>query len=75
MDGMEILVEEQPEYLDKRWDKKALYLLAYLIKFGKLRDFKKDYDKLSKDETIYAGNTLTPSDITRTHKLFGKDKK
>jgi hypothetical protein len=74
MDGMEILVEEQPEYLNKHWDKKALYLLAYLIKFGGMKDFKKDYEKLSKDETIYAGNTLTPSDITRTHKLFGKEK-
>lgn len=75
MDGMETIIECEPKYLQEHWDRRMLYLLAYLIKFGELKDFKEDYTKLSEDNTIYAGSSLTQSDITRTHKLLGKDKK
>ena len=53
---------------------KFTYLIAYLVKYDKVKNYKKYYGKLAKDNSIYSGSKLTQSDITRTHKLFGKER-
>lgn len=62
-----------PEYLDKPWDKMLTYMVCYEGKFGSIKNLKKDMDKVIKDGNIYLSPSLTKADVTRTHKLLGKE--
>lgn len=61
------------EYLTTAWEKKFIYAFVYVNKYGSLDELLKDYKKIAKDESIYSGPSLTSADITRTHKLLGKE--
>ena len=73
--AFETLDDMDPKINQTKWDKKFTFLIAYLIKYDDVKNYKKYYEKLKKDENIYKGTKLAQSDITWTHKLFGKDRK
>ena len=71
VNGIDRLVSMDPGIIDDKWDKRFTYLIAFLIRYDDVKHYKKYYSILAKDDSIYSGNKLTQSDITRTFKLFG----
>ena len=73
MNAIEDFTDLYPEYLDKPWSKHLTYMVCYEDKYGNIKDLKKDLDKVIKDGQIYQLSNLTKADVTRTHKLLGKE--
>ena len=73
MNAIEYFTDIAPEYLEKPWDKKITYMVCYEDKFGDIKNIKKDLAKVEKDSSIYSLTNLTKADVTRTHKLLGKE--
>lgn len=69
--------DDNPDYLNKPWPKKFIYTFIYDTKYGTdnevNEDILADYEKISADDSIYAGPSLSKADITRTHKLLGRE--
>jgi len=73
MSAMEWYVDRNPEYVNKSWEKKLIYMVAYEDRYGDLKDITKDYLKVKESDDIYASPNLIQMDITRTHKLLRKE--
>ena len=73
METVERYTDLYPEYLEKPWDKLMTYMVCYEGKYGSIKNIKKDLEKVRKASNIYAMSTLTKADVTRTHKLLGKE--
>lgn len=73
MSAIEWYTDKNPEYLNKPWDKKLIYMVAYEDRYGELNDIAKDYLKVKAESDIYANPNLIQLDITRTHKLLRKE--
>ena len=73
MNTIEQLTDISPEYLEKPWDKFVTYMVCYEDKFGNIKNLKKDLAKVRSDSNIYQNTNLTKADVTRTHKLLGKE--
>lgn len=65
--------EEYPEYLEKPWDKITTFMLCYEEIFGDLSNIQEDIKKVREDGSIYHLPNLTKADVTRTHKLLGRE--
>ena len=65
--------DEYPEYLEKPWDKITTYMLCYEDKYGDLANIQADIKKAKEDGSIYHMPNLTKADVTRTHKLLGRE--
>lgn len=70
---IEDFTDMYPQYLSRSWTKHEIYMMCYEAKFGNLKNFSKDLRKVIKDGGIYKQPSLEKADITRTHKLLGKE--
>lgn len=78
--AIEWLALLRPEYLTQPWDKKFIFTFIYELKYSEKgidnlddNEIMTDYYKVAADDSIYAAPNLTKADITRTHKLLGKE--
>lgn len=73
MSAIEWYVDRHPEYLNKIWEKKLIFLVAYEDRYGDLNDINKDYLAVKGANDIYSNSNLMQMDVTRTHKLLRKE--
>ena len=78
--AIEWLALLRPEYLTQPWDKKFIFTFIYELKYSEKgidnlddNEIMTDYYKVAADDSIYAAPNLTKADVTRTHKLLGKE--
>ena len=70
---IEEFTDEYPEYLERSWDKITTYMLCYEDMYGSLDNIQEDINKVKEDGSIYHMPNLTKADVTRTHKLLGRE--
>lgn len=76
MEAFEYHAVKDPDLFNVSWDKRYIYMLIYEMKYGDYKDMKrftKDLHQVMEDSSIYAGPILKTADVTRTHKLLGKE--
>lgn len=64
------------DLFSKQWEKIYIYMVVYEMKYGDYKDmdqFREDLAKVVNEKTIYQSTNLSTTDITRTHKLLGKE--
>lgn len=70
---IEEFTDQHPEFLEKPWDKLLTYMVCYEDKYGNINNLQIDIEHVKEDEQIYRMPNLTKADVTRTHKLLGKE--
>lgn len=76
LDIFDHYIDNDKKLGEKPWTKLFTYMIVYETRYGDPKDIKALYDDLSAveaDGSIYKGPALTTADITRTHKLLGKE--
>ena len=76
IEAFEYHAVKNPTLFNEPWDKRYVYMLIYEMKYGdykNMKQFKKDLNSVMEDKSIYAGPILKNADVTRTHKLLGKE--
>lgn len=71
--AIEHFTDDHPEYLEKPWDKLTTYMLCYEENFGDLKHLLRDLKKVQNDGSIYQMPDLKKADVTRTHKVLGRE--